>query len=150
MPTYVYRCEKCGNIDEVSHGMQDKPVLECSCGARALQRVFTPPNIVSKGAPRLRDMSRILMEDYGIASVSPIKRQDGQHNSRKRIFEEIKQRGSLVKEMMQAEKEAKAKQDKEKKESNRHTRQKLVKERIETIKDRKAKQEYSARRIHIV
>jgi len=51
MPTYVYKCAKCGHTIEVRHGFDEKGPKTCSRkGCRGkLQRVFTPPAIIFKG-----------------------------------------------------------------------------------------------------
>lgn len=52
MPTYDYKCEKCGAIVELSHGFDEKPRKTClgaDCDGR-LRRVFSPPTIIFKGS----------------------------------------------------------------------------------------------------
>ena len=50
MPTYGYRCEKCGNTFEVSQRMTDEAAADCpACGAAA-RRLFYPTGIVFKGS----------------------------------------------------------------------------------------------------
>lgn len=52
MPTYDYKCEKCGAIVELSHGFDEKPRRTCpesDCDGR-LRRVFSPPTIIFKGS----------------------------------------------------------------------------------------------------
>ena len=51
MPTYEYRCKKCGTVFEVTHGFDDKPPKTCLAkGCRGkLERVFSPPAIIFKG-----------------------------------------------------------------------------------------------------
>jgi putative FmdB family regulatory protein len=42
MPTYQYRCSKCGHELEVFQGMNDAALTECSkCGTQELKRVIT-------------------------------------------------------------------------------------------------------------
>ncbi len=52
MPTYDYKCEKCGQVFEVTHGFdEDSPdsCLSDSCDG-TLRRVFSPPTIIFKGS----------------------------------------------------------------------------------------------------
>lgn len=51
MPTYEYKCRKCGTVFEVSHGFDEKPPKTCRAdGCRGkLERLFTPPAIIFKG-----------------------------------------------------------------------------------------------------
>jgi putative FmdB family regulatory protein len=51
MPTYVYKCAKCGHSIEVRHGFDEKGPKTCrrnGCRGK-LERVFTPPAIIFKG-----------------------------------------------------------------------------------------------------
>lgn len=49
MPTYVYRCKKCGTEIEVVQSMSDPPLKRCRTCRGALKRVFQPVGIVLKG-----------------------------------------------------------------------------------------------------
>lgn len=51
MPTYDYRCKKCGTVFEVRHGFDEKPPKTCKVkGCRGkLERLFSPPAIIFKG-----------------------------------------------------------------------------------------------------
>ncbi len=52
MPTYDYKCEKCGAVFEINHGFDEKPRKTCladDCDGR-LRRVFSPPTIIFKGS----------------------------------------------------------------------------------------------------
>jgi len=51
MPTYEYRCNKCGEHLEVVQSFSDDPLTECpNCGQKALRKVFSPVGIVFKGS----------------------------------------------------------------------------------------------------
>lgn len=66
MPTYDYKCEKCGNVFEVRHAFDAKPPQTCQlddCDG-ALRRVFSPPTIIFKG-------SGWHVTDYGSGSTTP-------------------------------------------------------------------------------
>ncbi len=52
MPTYDYRCEKCGQVFEMSHAFDAKPPETC-CDEHCdgtLRRIFSPPTIIFKGS----------------------------------------------------------------------------------------------------
>ncbi len=50
MPTYVYRCSRCGSEIEVFQSMSDPPLKRCRACRGALRRVFHPVGIVLKGS----------------------------------------------------------------------------------------------------
>lgn len=49
MPTYTYRCQKCGHEFERFQSMSDEPVKRCEQCRGKVQRVFHPVGIVLKG-----------------------------------------------------------------------------------------------------
>ena len=49
MPTYTYRCRKCGHEFERFQSMSDDPVKRCERCKSKVQRVFHPVGIVLKG-----------------------------------------------------------------------------------------------------
>lgn len=49
MPTYTYRCTKCGEEYEVVQSMSDPPLKRCKRCKGALRRTFHPVGIVLKG-----------------------------------------------------------------------------------------------------
>ena len=49
MPTYTYRCQKCGHEFERFQSMSDEPVKRCEKCKGKVQRVFHPVGIVLKG-----------------------------------------------------------------------------------------------------
>lgn len=50
MPTYTYRCTKCGHEFERFQSMSDEPVKRCEKCRSKVQRVFHPVGIVLKGS----------------------------------------------------------------------------------------------------
>ena len=50
MPTYTYRCTKCGSEFEVVQSMSDPPLKRCRKCRGALRRTFHPVGIVLKGS----------------------------------------------------------------------------------------------------
>jgi putative FmdB family regulatory protein len=58
MPTYEYRCGRCGEHLEVVQSFRDEPLSTCpSCGGE-LHKVFSPIGIVFKGSGFYRTDSR--------------------------------------------------------------------------------------------
>jgi putative FmdB family regulatory protein len=59
LPTYEYRCEDCGHVFEVRHGMTDEPDLECPrCEGE-------PTRLISGGAGLIFKGSGFYATDYG-------------------------------------------------------------------------------------
>lgn len=50
MPTYTYRCQKCGEEVEIVQSMSDPPLKRCKACRGALKRTFHPVGIVLKGS----------------------------------------------------------------------------------------------------
>jgi putative FmdB family regulatory protein len=58
MPTYEYRCERCGHTVEVVQSFSDGPLTTCeSCGG-SLRKVYAPVGIVFKGSGFYKTDSR--------------------------------------------------------------------------------------------
>ncbi len=58
MPTYEYRCVKCGEHLEVVQSFSDDPLTECPSCAGQLRKVFSPVGIVFKGSGFYKTDSR--------------------------------------------------------------------------------------------
>jgi putative FmdB family regulatory protein len=58
MPTYEYRCVKCGEHLEVVQSFKDAPLTECPQCAGELRKVFSPVGIVFKGSGFYKTDSR--------------------------------------------------------------------------------------------
>lgn len=65
MPTYTYKCQKCGNINDVVQKITDDPLTTCDCGG-PLNKVIHPAGIIFKG-------SGFYKTDYGTGSNSGTK-----------------------------------------------------------------------------
>ncbi len=50
MPTYTYKCTKCGDETEAVQSMSDPPLKRCKKCRGALRRTFNPVGIVLKGS----------------------------------------------------------------------------------------------------
>jgi putative FmdB family regulatory protein len=59
MPTYDYRCEACGHVEEIFHGMSEKPKKTCpKCKKPKLER------LISGGAGFLFKGNGFYLTDY--------------------------------------------------------------------------------------
>jgi putative FmdB family regulatory protein len=58
MPTYEYRCTKCGEHLEVVQSFKDAPLTECPKCAGELRKVYSPVGIVLKGSGFYKTDSR--------------------------------------------------------------------------------------------
>lgn len=52
MPTYDYKCDDCGNVFELFHGMSETPDAKCSsCGSIKVKKMISPGSgILFKGS----------------------------------------------------------------------------------------------------
>jgi len=106
MAAYDYRCPVCGFMDEVRHGMHEKPQYECPECGELMRRVFTVPNLghghgrvlgmLADRSERTADMRQELNEDYGIENVAPIRA-----GSLSEVYNDVKMQGGFVREKMQ-------------------------------------------------
>jgi putative FmdB family regulatory protein len=58
MPTYEYRCTKCGQHVEAVQSFTDDPLTECAVCGGELRKVFAPVGIVFKGSGFYKTDSR--------------------------------------------------------------------------------------------
>ena len=58
MPTYEYRCTKCGEHLEVVQSFKDAPLTECPTCKGELRKVYSPVGIVLKGSGFYKTDSR--------------------------------------------------------------------------------------------
>ncbi len=58
MPTYEYRCERCGHNVEVVQSFTDAPLTTCEACAGPLRKVYAPVGIVFKGSGFYKNDSR--------------------------------------------------------------------------------------------
>jgi putative FmdB family regulatory protein len=72
VPTYGYRCDRCGHDFDVFQRMSDEPVAACpTCGATG-RRLFFPAGIVFKGSGFYKTDSRKVSGE-GSSSSPPSK-----------------------------------------------------------------------------
>ncbi len=70
MPTYGYRCEKCGQEFDVWQRMSDEPKADCPACGGAGKRLFFPAGIVFKGGGFYKTDSRKGSPSDGASSKS--------------------------------------------------------------------------------
>lgn len=68
MPTYTYRCTKCGDEIEAFQAMSDPPLKRCKKCRGALRRTFHPVGIVLKGSGFHRTDYRSKSESRKVSS----------------------------------------------------------------------------------
>jgi len=154
MPYYDYQCDDCGAVTEIQRGMRDSDddVVCASCGSGNMGRVFTAPHIRVRGDRRCRilhadgqrrhtDMETELREDFGVHSVTP------QGQTYEETYQNIKQRGSMVKEMMKARTERTEKEQSAKSREWMKGALARTTKRGREKKERRAKEEAEKRRI---
>lgn len=65
MPTYDYKCIKCGNTFELFHGISERPQVVCSkCGSIAQKQISLHSGLIFKG-------SGFYITDYKKSNSSP-------------------------------------------------------------------------------
>lgn len=51
MPTYDYKCKKCGNVIEVFHSMSSEPIIKCpKCGGEVIKQIGAGAGTIFKGS----------------------------------------------------------------------------------------------------
>ncbi len=70
MPTYGYRCQKCGQEFDVWQRMSDEPKADCPACGGAGKRLFFPAGIVFKGGGFYKTDSRKGSSGDGASSKS--------------------------------------------------------------------------------
>jgi len=104
MPRYDYRCPGCGERREVSHSMNDRPTVTCSCG-RPMRKVIGACGIIIAGGlsksrvidsmKKEGDMRAELKHDYGIEKISPL---NGATTAD--VYNDVKSQGTFVTDKM--------------------------------------------------
>jgi len=112
MPNYEYCCNDCANVQEILHGMKEKPRVKCaSCGSTNVKRLISAPSVIihgstvrpskkvpvrpAKGPSHLADMHQELREEYNVHTVTPMG-----GKSFTDVYSDIKDQGGAVKEQM--------------------------------------------------
>ena len=153
MPSYDYSCKECGNVFEITHGMNERPSLMCPrCRGKNIKRAFSVPNLgrgrtlargrVEDHGRRHDDMKTDLRENHGVENAVPLGR-----NTLSDVYGEVKANPSMVKERMQrSEAEAQQKRDAKRKAWTEKANQRLSRRNRE-VAERKAADAAKQRRI---
>ena len=154
MPAYDYRCPECGFMDEVTHGMTEKPIYDCPDCDVEMKRVFSVPHLghgktieqkrFSDRSAQESDMKQEMSEDYGVESFVPFGK-----NGVSDVYSDIKGNGSFVKERMQAESEVSEKKQKVKKREWMKQALKRAPKRSREKKERKAAEDAKNRAVRL-
>jgi len=155
MAFYDYLCLACYEILEVQHGFNDTPDLTCKCGSKEFERLISNVNVNTKSGKTLRqerfitsqkqyiDKRTDLRENYGVHEVKVLP--DGKTFNN--VYEDIKRRGTDVKEQMKKTVEETQKKTDIKLQENRERAFKNRESRIKVIKERQAQEKYEARKL---
>jgi len=111
MPFYDYSCDKCGSEFETFHSMTEKPTVRCpECDSSKTRKMVSPCGIIVRNTSAQRrcddavrrgsDAKQDLRENYGIENVQPLG-----GVSATEVYNDIKGRGTFVKDQMQAKRE---------------------------------------------
>lgn len=107
MAQYDYRCPGCGQIREVSHSMNDRPVIKCGCGATMSKLIarcsFSIKGTLAKARvldfmAKEGDAKAQLRGDFGVEKITPF-----QGSTLSEVLKDAKGSGSYIKDQMDIE-----------------------------------------------
>jgi len=148
MPYYIYECKDCGLKVEISHGMFESPRLICeNCESSNLVKAITSFGIITKHNNSIVDMRQDLKENYGVHDMK-ISQNPGD-NSFQRVYNDIKESGSFVKEKMIQKREENQKKTRERQKEWMKGAITRTPKKAKKIKERKAKEQASKRAIKL-
>jgi len=152
MAFYDYRCGKCEEEFEVSHGMNDEPNIKCpKCKSKAKKMPSICGIVVHGGFSAMRDSvvrrseaKQDLLENYGVENVTPLGGETFDS-----VYKDIKDSGTKVNDKMQKDKEIKAAQSKAKRREWGKKANKRVGERTRTAAKKKAQEAATKRAVSV-
>lgn len=155
MPQYDYRCPECESVGEVTHGMNESPIYECpQCEGAIMKRVYNSFGLThgkrivqGKIMDKLKhesDMKQEMREEYGVESFQPVAA-----SSMEEVYNDVKSKGSFVRERMQAETERTESKRKKKSRDWMKKAMKRAPERSREKIERNKAEEYKKRSISI-
>ena len=148
MPYYIYECQDCGLNTEVRHGMFDSPQLTCDrCKSHNLIKSITPCSIITKRSSSVVDMRQDLKENYGVHDMK-ISQNPGEKGFEK-VYNDIKESGSFVKERMIQKREENQKKTKEKQRQWMKGALARTPKKAKNMKEKKAKENAKKRAIKL-
>jgi len=155
MPFYDYGCENCEAEFETFHSIQEKPKVKCpECGSIRTRKLVSGFGIIvrSTGAKRRvldhvrreSDAKQDLLENFGVENVQPV---DG--SSFSDVYNDIKSRGTSVRDQMQQEKEQKETQRRAKRKEWAKAANKRAPKRHKVKQEKKAQEAAQKRAIRL-
>ena len=157
MPIYEYECKDCGFVTEALVGINKKPKeVECEdCGSTDTERKvstfamgYGPTNEFRQQhdeARREMEMRSELKETYGVEKVNVLPNSEGK--GFKETYSDIKDRGSMVRDQMQTQRELNQKKTKKKQRKWMEGALKRTPKRREELSERKKKEAFEKRSI---
>ena len=157
MPIYEYVCKECDSITETLVGINERPKkVECEeCGSKDTERKVStfamgqgPTNEFRKQhdeARREMEMRSELKETYGVEKVNVLPNSEGK--GFKETYSDIKDRGSMVRDQMQTQRELNQKKTKKKQRKWMEGALKRTPKRREELSERKKKEAFEKRSI---
>jgi len=116
MPCYDYSCKKCDLTFEVTHSMNDKPIVICpKCQSRETVRIFSPVGFITRSGHNIAmqhatdqvkrncEMKNILKTDLGIEKINPLGR-----STMSQIYKDAMAQKSYIRESMSQQSEQSA------------------------------------------
>ena len=155
MPFYDYGCRECGTEFETFHAIAESPVVPCpECLSENTRKLVSACGIIvhSTGAKsrvldhvkREQEARTDLRENYGVENVHPM-----QGSSFASVYNDIKNRGSFVRDRMQCEAEQSEQKRAAKRKEWVKAANRRVPERLRVRKDKKAQQDAASRAIRL-
>jgi len=153
MIRYDYRCVSCSLTREVSHGMDESPIVVCECG-KPMRKVITRCNVIVRNtlanvsrqdsARREADMKTELREGYGIHNITPFK-----GVTTADVLRDVKGSGTYVLDQMAHEKQKQEARRQAKLKEWKPKAQKRAPQRREEMRERKAAEAAQKRKISL-
>jgi predicted nucleic acid-binding Zn ribbon protein len=136
--------------------MTERPEIECpECHVVPAKKLMSCPNISTRGTKKMAarlhsnhcresDMRQDLLENHGVEKVAPLQRR-----TFRSVYDDIKGRGSMVKDQMQAEREQKVAATEKKQREWKKAAQKRAPQRSREIVERRKAEKAAKRKITV-
>lgn len=154
MPNYDYSCPSCELRFEVVHGMNDKPRISCpKCLSPAIKEISLVGFVIHSNKARSRVLDHVkrtseqrqdLTENFGVQNVAPVGRE-----SFDQVYNDIKGRGSFVREQMHQKREENENARKKKSREWKQAALRRVPERSKVWKEKQAKENAAKQAIRL-
>ena len=154
MSRYDYACTKCGREFEVTHSMNETPSVPCEdCGSPSKKLISACGIIVRNSSARRRvmdhtrranDARQDLSENFGVESITPVG-----GSSMSDVYNDVKRRGSEVREKMQRKREETENERVQKAKMWKKTAMKRAPERTKILVEKREQERAAKRKIAI-